>query len=160
MAMTLSTHVQRRPLAVPVEGNAVRRFVQSVKLEETLVLDRPGAIFVKQAKGNLIFGVRLCQEVVEGAPVRDGDLARLLAIGNAEEDSILLAFDFMLKETLQLGSARNSDQRKTYIIFAQWRDGVDKVIFCHILRPIFTLMGILFERSTRLLRELRLHSCT
>ena len=96
MAAGLVANVQLGPLAVPVEGDAVGAFVQLAQAAEVLVLDTAGAVDVKQAEGNLVLCIRLGQQVVEGGPVGEADFTGGFAIGDTEEEAILLTLDFAL----------------------------------------------------------------
>lgn len=98
MPLLLSTYVQRRPFAVPIERYAVLALVHIVKLLEVVIFDGPSAIHVEQAKGNLVLRVWFRKEILEGAPVVQIDPAGAAPISHAKEDSILLALDFVLQQ--------------------------------------------------------------
>ena len=97
MAVFLAADVEGGPFAIPVEGDRLAAFVLVVELLEVFVLDDAGAIFVEEAEGDFVFGVRLGEEVFESTPVVDVDSALALAVGNAKEDGILFTFDFVLE---------------------------------------------------------------
>ena len=97
MAVFLAANVEGSPFAVPVEGDRLPAFILIVQLLKMLVLDDARAVFVKEAEGNFILGVGLGEQVFEGAPIVDVDLTFSLAIGDAEEDCVLFAFDFVLR---------------------------------------------------------------
>lgn len=99
MTGLLPADIERRPFRVPVEGDAIRSFVEIVQFLEGLVLDRTGALDVEQAEGNLVLRIGLAEQVLEGGPVRDVYPARLSSIGDGEENAVLLALDFMLPWT-------------------------------------------------------------
>ena len=58
--------------------------------------DQASLFVCEQLEGNIVFGVGLCEEVVEDGPVVDVDAVLLATIGNGEEDRVLLALDLVL----------------------------------------------------------------
>ena len=96
VAALAAADIERGPLAVPVEGDAVGALVAVVQLLEVVELDGARAVLVEQPERDLVLGVGLGQQVLEVAPVGDADLALPLPVGDAEEDGILLALDFVL----------------------------------------------------------------
>ena len=97
VALGGAADVQLGPLAVPVEGDAVGALVELVQAAEVLILDGAEAVNVEQAEGDLVLGVGLAQQVLEVAPVGEGELALVCAVGDVEEDRVLLALDLVLK---------------------------------------------------------------
>ena len=96
VAVFLAADVERGPFAIPVKGNRFPAFVLVVELLEVLVLDDARAILIKETECNFVLGVGLGEEVFESAPVVDVDSAFPLAVGDAEEDCVLLTFDLVL----------------------------------------------------------------
>ena len=96
VALLLAPYVQLGPLAVPVEGDAVRALAELVELAEMVILDGSQAVDVEEAKRYLVLGVGFCEDVLEGGPVGEGDPAFGSPVGNSEEDRVLLAFDLVL----------------------------------------------------------------
>ena len=64
-----------------------------------IVLDRPCSIFIEQAKGNLVLGVGLAEEVLKVAPIMNIDLSTFSPVSNAVEDRILFSLDFVLSQS-------------------------------------------------------------
>ena len=96
MALLLAANVQLSPFRVPVKGNALGTLVELIQATEIIVLDITSAVNVKQAEGNLVLGIGFQEEVLEDAPVREGNFTLVLGIGNAEENGVLLPIDFVL----------------------------------------------------------------
>lgn len=104
MSSLFPTRIQTRPLAVPVEGDAVRSLIDLVELSELVVLDGASTLDIEEAEGNLIFRIGLDQEVLERAPVLKVDLASVLSICNSEEDRILFSLYLVLREGMRISS--------------------------------------------------------
>lgn len=96
VALLLAANVQLGPFALPVKRNAVGALVELIELSEVLVLDIAGSIDVEEAEGDLVLGVGLDQEVLKGGPLGEGNLAGTLTVGDAEQNSVLFALDFVL----------------------------------------------------------------
>lgn len=96
VALLLAANVELGPFAVPVEGNVVGALVELVETAEIIVLDVAGAVDVKQSKGDFVLGVGFGEEVLKDGPIGEVDSSCALAIGNVEEDSVLVALDFVL----------------------------------------------------------------
>jgi hypothetical protein len=97
MAPGLVANVQLRPLAVPVKGDALGSLVQLVETAEVVVLHGSAALDIKESEGNLVLGIGLEEQVVERGPVGKADTAIALAIGDVEEEAVLLALDLALQ---------------------------------------------------------------
>lgn len=104
LARLLHARVQPRPLAVPVEGDAIGAFVHLVQLLEVGVVDGPRAVDVEEAEGDFVLGVRFVKQVLERAPVADVHLAAAAAVGDMEEDAVLLPLDLVLQRMFVRGS--------------------------------------------------------
>lgn len=63
---------------------------------EGVEVDQAGLFVGEQLEGNIVFGVGLCEKVVEDGPVVDVNAILLAAVGNGEEDGVLLALDLVL----------------------------------------------------------------
>lgn len=96
MALLLASDVQLGPLAVPVEGQALGALVELVEAAEVLILDLAGALDIEEAEGDLVLGVGLVEKVLKGDPVGYRDAAFALAVGNLEQQAVLLALDSVL----------------------------------------------------------------
>ena len=96
MPVLLGADVERSPLALPVEGQAVLGLVSLPCLIELVEVDVAGALLVEKAKDNLVLGVGFCEEVLEDGPVVDGDPTLAVAVGYSEQDAVLVALDFVL----------------------------------------------------------------
>lgn len=171
VAPCLVSNVQLGPLAVPVKGDAVRALVQLAQAAEVLVLDTAGAVDVEQAEGNLVLGIRLGQQVVEGSPVGEADLAGGFAIGDTEEKAILLTLDLALeacKLTVSswfpakdcVGTCMSHGEdclcgRHTYVVLVGRRNGINKGLLGHVgLACLRVLVRMLVERGSVFGREL------
>lgn len=97
MATFGASGVQGGPIRVPVEGNAVLVLVHVIQVLEGFPLHGTCAVGIEQTEGDLIFGIGLREEVLEGCPIAEAELASLLAIRNLEEDSVMFTLDFMLE---------------------------------------------------------------
>ena len=60
------------------------------------MFDRSGPLFVKKAKGNLVFSIRFGKEILKGRPVVKVDPPSLSPISDMKKDPVLFATDFML----------------------------------------------------------------
>ena len=87
--LLLPANVERSPLAVPVEREAVVTFVQVVQAEEVVELDASRALDIEEPEGDLVLGVWLRKEVLEDGPIVEGDSASVTPVGDAEENGIL-----------------------------------------------------------------------
>ena len=96
MPVLLGANVQRGPAALPVEGQAVLGLVRLPCLVEVVEVDVAGAFLVEEAEDDLVLGVWLREQVLEDGPVVDVDLTLLVAVGDLEEDAILVPLDLVL----------------------------------------------------------------
>jgi len=94
--LVATTGVQRGPLGVPIERQSILGLVEVIELFELGKLDGTGAAGVEEAEGYLVLGIGLGKEVLEVGPVSQADAAGLAAVGNTEEEAILLPLDFVL----------------------------------------------------------------
>ena len=85
MPMPFAAQIQLRPVAVPVEGNCVARLVARIALLEAAEVHLAGGGVCEEAEGDVVFGIGFCQEIVEDAPVLDGNASIVVAIGDAEQ---------------------------------------------------------------------------
>lgn len=86
MALLLAANVQLRPLAVPVKGDVVGALVELVESAEVVVLDVAGAVNIKEAECDFVFGIGLHEEVLKDAPVRQTQTSTVLVVCDAEEN--------------------------------------------------------------------------
>ena len=93
----LAADVQARPLAVPVERDAVGALVELVEPAEVVIFYGAEALDVEEAEGDLILGIGLVEEVLEMGIVGQGQPALVGAVGDVEQDRVLLALDFVLR---------------------------------------------------------------
>jgi len=70
--------------------------VTSILFLERVEVDQAGLFVREQLEGNIVFGVGLCEKVVEDGPVVDVNAVLLATIGNGKEDGVLLALDLVL----------------------------------------------------------------
>ena len=99
VALLLAANVELSPFAVPVEGDIVGAFVELVEAAEIIILDVAGAVDVEESKGDFVLGVGFGEEVLKDGPIGEVDSSGALAIGNVEEDLVLVALDFVLEKT-------------------------------------------------------------
>lgn len=66
-------------------------------LVEVVEVDVAGPLLVEEAEDDLVLGVGFGEQVLEDRPVVDADLALLVAIGNLEENAILVPLDLVLE---------------------------------------------------------------
>ena len=111
-ALLAAADVQLGPLAVPVEGDVVGALVQLVQLAEVVVLDVAGAVHVEEAEGNLVLGVGLHEQVLEHAPVGEGDAPAVHAVGDAEQDRVLFARDLVLSPKVRVSDSLSSNRAR------------------------------------------------
>lgn len=94
--MLLPSQVQGRPVAVPIEGDCIAGLVARINFFESVEVHLTGRRVSEEAEGDFIFGVGFCEEVVEHTPVRESDAALMVAIGDVEQDRVLVALDLVL----------------------------------------------------------------
>jgi hypothetical protein len=97
VALGLAPDVQAGPLAVPVEGDGVGALVHLVEAAEVVILDGAEAVDVEEAEGDLVLGVGLAEQVLEEAIVGEGQATPVGAVGDVEQDRVLLALDLVLQ---------------------------------------------------------------
>lgn len=112
MAPLVAADVQLGPLAVPVEGDAIRSLVLFVEALEVFVLDISESLNIEEPEGDLIFGVRFVQNILEIGPVWQCDLAPALSVGDLEEEVVLVALDFVLNTSSNCQSVESSLGRR------------------------------------------------
>lgn len=86
MALLLAANVQLCPLAVPVKGDVVGPLVELVESAEVIVLDVAGAIDIKQAECDFVFGIGLGEKVLKDTPIGQAQTSMALVVGNVEEN--------------------------------------------------------------------------
>jgi hypothetical protein len=96
VSLIAPTGVERGPLGVPIERQSILGLVEVIQLFELRELDGTGAAGIEEAEGYLVLGIGLGKEVLEVGPVSQADAAGLAAVGNTEEEAILLPLDFVL----------------------------------------------------------------
>ena len=96
MPVLLAAEVEGGPVGVPVEGDGVGGLVAGVEFFEGGKVDVAGNGVGEEAEGDVVFGVRLQEEIIEDVPVGEGDAAAAGCVGNGEEEGVLLAVDFVL----------------------------------------------------------------
>jgi hypothetical protein len=96
MPVLLASNIEGRPLALPVEGQAVLGLVCLPCLVEVVEVDVSGPVLVEEAEDNLVLGIGFREEVLEDGPVVDGDLALPVAVGYGKQDAVLETLDFVL----------------------------------------------------------------
>lgn len=94
--MLLSSQVQRRPVAVPIEGDGIAGLVARIDFLEGVEVHLTGRRVGEEAEGDFIFGVGFREKVVEDTPVRESDAALVVAIGDVEQNRVLVALDLVL----------------------------------------------------------------
>ena len=77
-------------------------------LVEFVKVDVACAPPVEEAEHNLVLGVGLCEQVLEDGPVVDADLALLVAIGDLEENAILVPLNLVLGAVALLAEANTT----------------------------------------------------
>ena len=65
-------------------------------LVEFIKVDVAGPPLIEEAEDDLVLGIWLREQVLEDGPVVDVDLALLVAVGDLEEDAILVPLDLVL----------------------------------------------------------------
>ena len=70
--------------------------VTSILFLEGVEVDQAGFFVCEQLEGNIVFGVGLCEKVVEDGPVVDVNAILPATVGDGEEDGVLLALDLVL----------------------------------------------------------------
>jgi hypothetical protein len=96
MSLVLCANVQCRPLAIPVERQAILALVCFPYIIEVVEVDDAGPILVEEAEDDFVLGVRFRKQVLEDAPVLEGDAPLPVAVGDLEEDAILVSPDLVL----------------------------------------------------------------
>jgi hypothetical protein len=94
--LRLAADVELRPLAVPVERDAVLPLVELVEPAEVFIFYGAQAVDVEQAEGNLVLGIGLAEDVLKVSPVGKGELALVRPVGDVEQDRVLLPLDLVL----------------------------------------------------------------
>lgn len=65
-------------------------------LVEFVKVNVAGPPLVEEAEDDLVLGVGLGEQVLEDGPVVDVDPALLVAVGDLEEDAVLVSLDLVL----------------------------------------------------------------
>jgi hypothetical protein len=153
----LGANVQSSPLALPVKGQAVLGLVGLPCLVELVKVNVAGAPLVEEAEDDLVLGVGLCQQVLEDGPVVDIDLALLVAVGDLEEDAILISLDLVLEAGAPLAGLDTRLQgTAAYVVFAFRRNGRDELVLVEVVLARLVLLGVLHKGGARELRQLGL----
>ena len=134
MPVLLGANVQRGPAALPVEGQAVLGLVRLPCLVEVVEVDVAGPLLVEEAEDDLALGVGFGEQVLEDGPVMDADLALLVAIGDLEEDAILVPLDLVLEAGTSLAwMTRYYADSPAYVVLALGRDRCDESVLVEIV---------------------------
>lgn len=96
MSPTKAWITQPGSIAVPVEGTAALSLIQLIEPAEVLVLYSTKAFNTKESEIDLVFGVRLVEEIFEIDSVLHGNTALARAVCNLEEEAILVALDLVV----------------------------------------------------------------
>lgn len=99
MPVLLAANVERRPIAFPVEGQAVFGLVFPPCRVEVIKVDVAGSVGVEEAEDNLVLGIGFREEVLEDGPVVYADPSFAVSIGNLEQNAILIPLDLVLERT-------------------------------------------------------------
>jgi hypothetical protein len=65
-------------------------------LVELVKVDIAGPLLVEEAEDDLVLGVGFRQEILKDRPVMNADPALPVAVGYGEQNTVLVALDFML----------------------------------------------------------------
>ena len=154
----LAADVQAGPLAVPVKRNAVGALVELVEPAEVVIFYGAEALDVEEAEGDLILGIGLVEDVLEVAIVGQGQPALVCAVGDVEQDRVLLALDFVLRRIRPLAvcpmRARRA-LRGTHVVFLGRGNRIDKLVRTEVqLAGLGILGGVTVEARLGLRREL------
>lgn len=95
---------------------------------EVVEVDVAGPLLVEEAEDDLVLGVGFREEVLEYGPVLQADLALLVAVGDLEEDAILVPLDFVLETDAPLVLTGRTADGVAYIVFALRCNSVDELI--------------------------------
>ena len=95
--LVLGANVQRRPVSLPVEGETVFALVCLPCLVELVKVNVAGAVAVEEAEDDFVFRVWFGEQVLENGPVLERDLALLVAVGDVEQDAVLVSLDLVLE---------------------------------------------------------------
>ena len=96
VTMFLASNVERSPARVPIEWNGG---ASSILVYEALKLFKTNntiSVYIKEAKGDFVFGVRLGKQVFESAPVGKTYSSSASGISDIEEYEVLCSFYFVL----------------------------------------------------------------
>ena len=63
---------------------------------EGVEVDQAGLFVCEKLEGNVVFGVGLCEKIIEDGPVVDVNAVLPAAVGDSKEDSVLLALNLVL----------------------------------------------------------------
>ena len=94
MSVSSTAHVQRRPVAIPVERNT--SLIARIYLLELIEVYLTRGWVGEEAESDLILCIRFGQKVVEETPILQVDSILLATVGYLEEDGILFALDLVL----------------------------------------------------------------
>lgn len=99
MPPLLPPNIKTRPFAVPIKGDAIVPLVELVQFLKVVVLDDARARDIEESEGYLVFGIGLCEEVLEGSPVLQVDLAGSSTVSDIEENGVLFPLDLVLRRS-------------------------------------------------------------
>ena len=112
-ALTPST-VQGGPVRVPVKGYAVLGLGLAIQVVKRLPFHAPRPIGIEQSEGDLIFGIGLSQQVLEGGPISQAQLPSPPLVGDIEQNTIVFSLDFTLLNTIDPLATFHQD------VFGRW----------------------------------------
>jgi hypothetical protein len=116
MSSLLAPTVEGSPFTIPIKRYAIWAFVYLIQALQIVIFHRSRPVQIEKPKGNLVFSVRLCKQVLEPSPVQEIDPACSAPVRNAEEDGILLTLDLVLY-------GKTPHQPVTPDSLVQWRAG-------------------------------------
>jgi hypothetical protein len=112
MPLVLCSDVQRGPFAIPVERQAVLPLVRRPYAVEVFKLYVAGPVLVEEAEDDLVLGIRFREEILEDAPVLQGNAPLPIAVGDLEQYAILVSLDLVLLQQNVLSATGNRAHRR------------------------------------------------
>ena len=94
MSVSLAADIELRPVTIPVEGDA--GLVARVHLFEFIEVHLARRRVGEETESDFVFSIGLREDVVEVGPVLYADAVLVSAIGDLEEDAVLVALDLVL----------------------------------------------------------------
>lgn len=97
MPLLPATNVKLCPFSTPRKWQAILASILLENLLKVFEFDAAFAPDVEQTERDLVLGVGFSQQVLKVAPICDCDPACFPAVGDLEENGILLSFDLVLR---------------------------------------------------------------